>query len=88
MSLSRIRLLIWKEFTQFKRDPLLLRLVIVMPLLQLLMFGYVVGADVRNLPTAIVDYDATATSRSLASAMGSSGYFTIIERPADDGEPE
>jgi ABC-2 type transport system permease protein len=51
MSAKRIALLIWKEFTQFRRDPLMLRLVIVMPLLQLMMFGYVVGADVRNLPT-------------------------------------
>ena len=84
MSAKRIGLLIWKEFTQFKRDPLLLRLVILMPLLQLLMFGYVVGADVRNIPTAIVDMDKTPLSRGVASAFTSSGYFVVVETPSDE----
>ena len=84
MSLSRIRLLIWKEVLQLRRDRLLLPIIFVMPLLQLIMFGYVVGSDVRNLPTAIVDYDNTAASRDLSSALGSSGYFTVLERPADE----
>jgi ABC-2 type transport system permease protein len=84
MSAKRIRLLIWKEFMQFKRDPLLLRLVIVMPLLQLFMFGYVVGADVRNIPTAIVDLDKTPTSRQVAAAFTSSGYFVVVANPASE----
>lgn len=84
MNAKRVGLLIWKEFTQFKRDPLLLRLVIIMPLLQLIMFGYVVGADVRNIPTAIVDADKTPVSRQLASAFTSSGYFAVVETPSDE----
>ncbi len=84
MSLARIRLLMWKEFLQLRRDKLLLPIIFVMPLLQLIMFGYVVGADVRNLPTAIVDYDDTAASRDLASALGSTGYFDVLEHPADE----
>jgi ABC-2 type transport system permease protein len=84
MSLKRIGLLIWKEFTQFKRDPLMLRLVIVMPLLQLFMFGYVVGADVRNIPTAIVDADKTPMSREVAAAFTSSGYFVVVAHPSDE----
>jgi ABC-2 type transport system permease protein len=81
---KRVRLLIWKEFTQFRRDPLLLRLVIIMPLLQLFMFGYVVGADVRNIPTAIVDADKTPTSRQVADAFTSSGYFVVVAHPSDE----
>jgi ABC-2 type transport system permease protein len=84
MSWSRTRLLIWKELLQLSRDRLLLPIIFVMPLLQLIMFGYVVGSDVTNLPTAIVDYDHSATSRDLVSALASSGYFTIIERPPDE----
>ena len=84
MSLARIRLLIWKEFLQLRRDKLLLPIIFVMPVLQLIMFGYVVGADVTNLPTAIVDYDNTAESRSLSSALASTGYFTVLEHPADE----
>lgn len=77
MSLKRIRLLIWKEFTQLRRDPLLLRLLFIMPIMQLVMFGYVVGADVRELRTAVVDLDHSTTSRRLISSMEGSGYFRV-----------
>jgi len=84
MTWRRLRLIMWKEFVQLRRDPLLLRLIFVMPVLQLLMFGYVVGSDVRNVPTAIVDYDQTTLSRQLTQAFSSSGYFTIVSRPTDE----
>lgn len=84
MSLRRIRLLVWKELLQLRRDRLLLPLVFIMPLLQLIMFGYVVGSDVTNIPTAIVDQDRTATSRALSSAFENTGYFTIKVRPAEE----
>lgn len=86
MSLKRIRLLIWKEFTQLRRDPLLIRLLLLMPILQLIMFGYVVAVDVRNLATAVVDLDRTATSRKLEAAFVGSGYFTIIATPTSENE--
>ncbi len=81
MNWRRYRLIVWKEFLQLRRDPLLLRIVLIMPVLQLLMFGYVVGADVTHLPTAIVDHDHTATSRALVNSFASSNYFTIVARP-------
>ena len=86
MNPKRIRLLIWKEFLQLRRDPLLLRLLFVMPILQLILMGYVVGADVKNLPTAVVDLDQTATSRRLTDSFASSGYFLINERPGTESE--
>ena len=84
MSYRRLRLIVWKEFLQLRRDRLLLPLVFIMPVLYVLMFGYVVGSDVRNLPTAIVDGDRTATSRSISDAFSSSGYFVIVRLPADE----
>ncbi len=84
MSLKRIRLLVWKEFTQFRRDRLLPVLVLFMPLLQLMMFGYVVGSDVRNIPTAIVDSDRTAASRHVSEAFTSAGYFVVRATPSDE----
>ena len=73
MSLKRIRLLIWKEFIQLRRDPLLIRLLLIMPVLQLILFGYVVAVDVRNLSTAVVDLDRTAISRR---AIMSKSFFS------------
>ena len=86
MSLARIRLLMWKEVLQLSRDTLLLPLIFIMPLLQLIMFGYVVGSDVRDLPTAIIDADGSAAARSLTDALGSSGYFDITQRLDDERE--
>lgn len=86
MNAKRIRLLIWKELLQLRRDPLLLRLLFFMPVLQLVLMGYVVGADVKNLSTAVVDLDHTVTSRRLTDGFASSGYFVITERPATEGE--
>ncbi len=84
MSLKRIRLLIWKESLQLRRDPLLLRLLLIMPIMQLVMFGYVVGADVTNLKTAVVDLDHSVTSRRLAASFEGSGYFKIVSHPRDE----
>lgn len=86
MNWRRYRLIVWKELKQFRRDPLLLPLVFVMPVLQLLMFGYVVAADVTNLPTALVDHDQTTTSRGIEDAFAASGYFRIIARPESETE--
>ncbi|MBK8448031.1 MAG: ABC transporter permease [Micropruina sp.] len=83
MSGHRIRLLMWKEFLQLRRDPLLLRLLFLMPILQLLLFGYVVAADVKNLSTAVVDLDRTSTSRALEASFGASDYFVITQHPGE-----
>jgi ABC-2 type transport system permease protein len=80
----RLFLIMWKELLQLRRDPFLLRLIFVMPVLQLLLFGYVVAADVRNLPMAVVDQDHTPLSRQLTNAFSASGYFTIAERPGNE----
>lgn len=86
MNAKRIRLLIWKEFTQLKRDPLLIRLLLLMPVAQLIMFGYVVAVDIRELSTAVVDLDRTSTSRTLEAAFSGSGYFTVREHPASEAD--
>jgi ABC-2 type transport system permease protein len=86
MSPKRIRLLIWKEFVQLRRDRFLLALLFIQPLLQLLLFGYVVAADVRHLATAVIDLDRTTISRQLESAFASSGYFAVSAHPASEAD--
>jgi ABC-2 type transport system permease protein len=86
MSVHRIRLIIWKELLQLRRDPLLLRLIFIMPIVQLIFFGYVVSADARNLSTAVVDLDQTAVSRDLTAAFSGSDYFIIEAYPQSETE--
>ncbi len=85
-SLERIGELVRKELIQVVRDPRLLRLVIVAPILQLLAFGYAVSTDVRDTPTFVVDLDHTAAARDLTATMFSTGYFRpagTSDRPRD-----
>lgn len=86
MSWRRIRLLIWKEFLQLRRDPLLLRMLFIMPIMQLIFFGYVVAADVKNLRTAVVDLDRSVASRALEASFASSDYFVIVAHPNSESE--
>jgi ABC-2 type transport system permease protein len=84
MNLRRLRLIMWKEMLQLRRDRLLLPLIFIMPIMYVIMFGYVVGSDVKNLPTAVVDYDHTLMSQRIVDAFSSSGYFVIAQHPTDE----
>lgn len=86
MSWQRIRHLIRKEFIQLRRDPRMLRLVIVAPIIQLIIFGYSVTTDIKHIPTAVIDADRSRESRELVARFSNTGYFEVIavlERPQD-----
>ena len=72
MSLRRIRLLIWKEFLQLRQDPFLAGILVIAPIVQLIMFGYVVAVDITHLNTAILDLDRSNLSRQIDADFASS----------------
>jgi len=75
----RVRVLIQKEMRQLFRDPKPKKIVFAAPLIQLLLFGYAVNTDVRNVATVVVDQDRTTVSRLLQETLTASGYFRIVE---------
>lgn len=84
--LLRIREMVRKELRQLFRDPKTRRIIFVSPVIQLILFGYAVNTDVRNVATYLVDHDRTVESRLLADAFTASGYFRVAgrsSRPAD-----
>jgi ABC-2 type transport system permease protein len=83
LSALRIRRMVVKELKQLFRDPRSKRVMFAAPILQLLMFGYAVNTDVRNVATAVVDHDRTTESRELVSTLTASGYFRIVETSDD-----
>jgi ABC-2 type transport system permease protein len=88
-SALRIRRMIVKELRQLFRDPRTKRVIFVAPVIQLVLFGYAVNTDVRNVAMALVDHDRTPESRALADALTASGYFRLVltsDRPADLGQ--
>ena len=83
-SLSRFAAIALKEFVQMRRDRLTFAMIVGIPILQLVLFGYAINADPKALPTAIVDHDRTTLSRSLGAAIANTGYFSVVARPDGD----
>ena len=72
--------LIKKEFIQLRRDPTMLRIVLLMPILQLLLLGYAVNTDVKLLDTDVYDFDRSTDSRELIRSFKAGDYFVPQER--------
>jgi ABC-2 type transport system permease protein len=78
-SLARTGAMLMKEFIQMIRDPLTLAMIVGIPILQLMLFGYAINFNPKNLPTAISVADPGVFARSLVAALKNSEYFDIIE---------
>jgi ABC-2 type transport system permease protein len=74
---SRLLSIAWKELRQLRRDRLTLAMMVVLPILQLLLFGYAINTDVRHMPTVVWDQDATAQSRDLAARLAATGTYDL-----------
>ncbi len=85
-SLVRIFAVMHKELRQLSRDRLTFGMIIGMPLLQLLLFGYAINTDVRNLSAAYVDEADSHLSRQLIADMGAAQVVTFGQRVASPGE--
>jgi ABC-2 type transport system permease protein len=73
-----------KEFLQLRRDRLTFGMVVGVPILQLVLFGYAINSDPRHLPTAVVAADHSEFTRSWVAAMRNSGYFEIVAEAASE----
>lgn len=78
LSGARILAVLIKEFIQLTRDRLTYAMILVMPIVQLLLFGYAINNDPRDLPTAVLVQDQGPMARSALSALVNSGYFQIV----------
>lgn len=82
MSWRRVFFLVHKEMIQIRRDKRLLRMMIVMPVMQLIIFGYALAADVHHVSTAIVDLDRSQESRRLVARFtGAPHWFQVVAQP-------
>jgi ABC-2 type transport system permease protein len=81
---ERIKHMLVKEFIQIFRDPRMKGVIFLMPVIQLLVFGYAVTTDVRHIPTAVYDLDHSIASRELVARFVESGYFEVLEYVDND----
>lgn len=73
----RLRALLVKEFIQMKRDNLTLAMMLALPIVQLVLFGFAINMDVKHLKTAVFDQSLSAESRALLDSFTASEYFDI-----------
>ena len=75
-----------KEFIQFKRDRVSFAMIIMIPLVQLMLFGYAINTNPRNLPTAVLMQESTDLSRSILAALENTKYFRVTQLPHSEAE--
>jgi ABC-2 type transport system permease protein len=85
-SLTRTWAVMAKEFIQLTRDRLTYAMILLLPIIQLLLFGYAINDDPRSLPTAVLVQDNGAFSRSVLTAMANSGYFEVTLQARSQAE--
>jgi ABC-2 type transport system permease protein len=71
-----------KEFVQMRRDRLTFAMMVAIPVMQLVLFGYAINMDPKGLPAAVVAAESSAFSRSLVAALENTGYFRVVATPA------
>ena len=77
-SFSRWLGILVKEFIQLRRDRLTFGMMVGIPLIQLLLFGFAINSDPKHLPTAVVIADPGPFARAYVAAMENSDYFRIV----------
>ena len=75
-----------KEFIQLKRDRVSFAMIVMIPLMQLLLFGYAINTTPRDLPTAVLLQESSDVGRSILAAMKNTGYFKVTDLPRSEAE--
>ena len=76
-SVARFWAIALKELVQMRRDRLTFAMIVGIPILQLVLFGYAINTDPKSLPTAVVDYDRSDLTRSITQGLANTGYFAL-----------
>src|SRR3954462_1145036 len=87
-ALRRFLAVLAKEFVQMRRDRLTFAMMIGVPIMQLILFGFAINSDPKALPTAILTADNSVYARTLIRAIENSGYFRVVEQVASEAEAE
>jgi ABC-2 type transport system permease protein len=85
-SFHRLWAVVLKEFIQMKRDRVTFAMMVGIPLMQLMLFGFAINSDPKHLPTAIRQADQGPFARTLVAALRHSDYFSLVRETASEAE--
>ena len=77
ISFRRLYALLRKEWTQLSRDPITLRFIVALPVMQLFLFGNAINTNPKNLPTGLLSVDHSKYERTIVAALRNTGYYDI-----------
>ena len=72
--------MLWKEFVQMRRDRMTLALMLAIPAMQLVLFGFAIRTEVRDVPTVVLDEARSSESRARAAVLENTGNFRLVGR--------
>jgi ABC-2 type transport system permease protein len=87
-SFSRWLGIVGKEFIQLKRDRLTFGMIVGIPVVQLVLFGFAINSDPKHLPAMLIDADRSEFSRSIAAALRNSDYFHFVGEAGSEREAD
>ena len=76
-SFRRFVAVLWKETLEMRRDPATIGLAVMLPLIQLFLFGYALNSNPRHLPTGVLAAEESRYTRDLEAALNNTGYFDL-----------
>ncbi len=85
-SLDRMLAVLIKEFIQLTRDRITYAMILAVPVIQMLLFGYAINTDPRHLPTAMLVQENSVFARSVVSGIANSSYFRITRQARSPAE--
>src|SRR5476651_1336144 len=84
----RLWAIVLKEFIQMKRDRVTFAMMVGIPLMQLMLFGFAINSDPKHLPTALRAADQGPFARTFVAALKQSDYFLFVREAATESEAE
>lgn len=85
-SVRRAMAVLVKEFIELKRDRVTLQTIVMVPIMQLLLFGYALNTDPKHLPTAVISQDNSEISRAFVAGLNNTEYFSVDHSISSDAE--
>lgn len=88
ISMTRLYGLIRKEFIVIIRDRGTIAMLVILPIMLLILFGFAIEFDPKHLPTTIISYDHSPLTRSYISSLEASGYFKVIHESSSETQKD
>lgn len=83
-SIQRWWSIVLKEFLQLRRDRVTFGMIIGLPIIQLMLFGFAINSDPRHMPTAVIAADHSDFTRSFVAALENTTYFKVVGTLPDE----